>query len=238
MANALRDSTSADKKRITMEEQKALGNAEFKAGNYEKAIGFFTKAIELEANHVLYSNRSACHCALKEYDSAAADAEKCIGMKADWGKGYARKGAALHGLGQFDASIAAYEEGLKVEPGLEMLKKGLADAQGAAAAGRGGGAGGGLDGLSNVFGAPDLIPRMAANPQTAGFLSDPGFMAKLEEIRRDPNAMTKHLSDQRVLTVMGMMMGIDIKSGPGGGEPAPAPAPAPRRRRRPSPKRS
>ena len=97
-----------------MEEQKALGNAEFKAGNYEKAIGFFTKAIELEANHVLYSNRSACHCALKEYDSAAADAEKCIGMKADWGKGYARKGAALHGLGQFDASIAAYEEGLKV----------------------------------------------------------------------------------------------------------------------------
>ena len=134
VANALRDSTSADKKRITMEEQKALGNAEFKAGNYEKAIGFFTKAIELEANHVLYSNRSACHCALKEYDSAAADAEKCIGMKADWGKGYARKGAALHGLGQFDASIAAYEEGLKVEPGLEMLKKGLADAQGAAAA--------------------------------------------------------------------------------------------------------
>ena len=132
--NSLRDSTSADKKRIIMEEQKALGNAEFKAGNYEKAIGFFTKAIELEANHVLYSNRSACHCALKEYDSAAADAEKCIGMKADWGKGYARKGAALHGLGQFDASIAAYEEGLKVEPGLEMLKKGLADAQGAAAA--------------------------------------------------------------------------------------------------------
>ena len=108
-----------------------------------------------------------------------------------------------------------------------MLKKGLADAQGAAAAGRGGGAGGGLDGLSNVFGAPDLIPRMAANPQTAGFLSDPGFMAKLEEIRRDPNAMTKHLSDQRVLTVMGMMMGIDIKSGPGGGEPAP-PRPRPR----------
>ena len=66
--NSLRDSTSADKKRIIMEEQKALGNAEFKAGNYEKAIGFFTKAIELEANHGS-TRTSACHCALKEYDS-------------------------------------------------------------------------------------------------------------------------------------------------------------------------
>ena len=133
-------------------------------------------------------------------------------MKADWGKGYARKGAALHGLGQFDASIAAYEEGLKVEPVSRDAEEGAGGRAGARRS-RGGGAGG-IDGLANVFGAPDLIPRMAANPQTAGFaVRDPGFMAKLEEIRRDPNAMTKHMSDQRVLTVMGMMMGIDIQSG-------------------------
>ena len=56
-------------------------------------------------------------------------ATKCIEMKGDWGKGYGRKGAALHGLGRFDQAIAAYEKGLDVEPGLAMLTKGLDDAK-------------------------------------------------------------------------------------------------------------
>ncbi len=40
----------------------AQGNAAFSAGNFQEAIGFFTKAIEKDPNnHVLYSNRSACN---------------------------------------------------------------------------------------------------------------------------------------------------------------------------------
>ena len=53
--------------------EKELGNNEFKVGNYEKAIVHFSKAIELGATHVLYSNRSACHCGLRNYDDALAD---------------------------------------------------------------------------------------------------------------------------------------------------------------------
>ena len=45
-------------------------------------------------------------------------------MKPDWGKGYGRKGAALHGLAKYDQAIAAYEKGLDVEPGLAMLTRG------------------------------------------------------------------------------------------------------------------
>ena len=112
-------------------------------------------------------------------------------MKGDWGKGYGRKGAALHGLGRFDQAIAAYEKGLDVEPGLAMLTKGLEDAKREAEREKGAG---GLGGLANVFAAPDVISKIASNPQTAGFLADPSFMAKLEEIRKDPNAMTKHLN--------------------------------------------
>ena len=51
-------------------------------------------------------------------------AATCIEAKPDWGKGYGRKGAALHGLGRFDQAIAAYEKGLDVEPGLAMLTRG------------------------------------------------------------------------------------------------------------------
>eukprot|EP00966_Prymnesium_polylepis_P229245 5305071-Prymnesium_polylepis.2 len=66
--------------------EKELGNTQFKAGNYEQAIVHFSKAIELGATHVLFSNRSACYCGLKKYDEALSDAEKGIEMNASWGK--------------------------------------------------------------------------------------------------------------------------------------------------------
>ena len=94
--------------------EKATGNEFFKAGNYEQAIVHFTNAINIEPTHVLYSNRSACYCGLKKYDDALTDAEACIAKNASWGKGYGRKGAALHGMGQYESAIKAYEEGLKV----------------------------------------------------------------------------------------------------------------------------
>ena len=45
------------------------------------------------------------------------DAEKCISIKPDWGKGYGRKGAALHGMGDLEGAHKAYTAGLAVEPG-------------------------------------------------------------------------------------------------------------------------
>lgn len=49
-----------------------------------------------------------------------------------WSKGYARKGAALHGARRYDEAIAAYEEGLKLEdsPALRKGLKEVQDAQG------------------------------------------------------------------------------------------------------------
>ena len=42
-------------------------------------------------------------------------------------QGYARKGAALHGLHEYARAAAAYEEGLKMEQGNAALTTGLAD---------------------------------------------------------------------------------------------------------------
>ena len=45
-------------------------------------------------------------------------------MNPNWSKGYARKGAALHGSRSYDEAIAAYEAGLKIEDSAP-LRKGL-----------------------------------------------------------------------------------------------------------------
>lgn len=49
---------------------------------------------------------------------------QCIRVNPKWSKGYARKGAALHGAHRWDDAIAAYEEGLKLEDS-PALRRGL-----------------------------------------------------------------------------------------------------------------
>lgn len=87
----------------------------------------FTQAIAIEpSNHILYSNRSAAYASKKDYQQALEDAEKVTEIKPDWAKGWGRKGAAMHGLGDLLGAHDAYEEGLKLDPNNAQNKNGLA----------------------------------------------------------------------------------------------------------------
>ena len=101
----------------------------FKQGFPEEATELYTLAINLAPSHALYGNRSACRAARGDYSAALDDANACIRLNSKWPKGYARKGAALHGLFRFDEAVKAYEEGLKHEPESAVLVEGLADAE-------------------------------------------------------------------------------------------------------------
>lgn len=85
-----------------------------------------------------------------------------------------------------------------MEPGLSMLTNGLADARGELDRSASAGADG-IGGLGAVFGAPDALAKIAANPMTASYLADPDFMMKFQELRTNPSSINKHLSDQRIL---------------------------------------
>ena len=93
-----------------MSTSKELGNEQFKAKNFEKAIEFYTKAIEENpSDHTVYGNRSASFHNCKKYEQALEDGEKAISMKPDWSKGYQRKAMALHGMGSLEDAYTAYE---------------------------------------------------------------------------------------------------------------------------------
>lgn len=90
----------------------------------------FTAAIELDpTNHILYSNRSAAYASKKEWPKALTDAEKTTELKPDWGKGWGRKGAALHGAGDLEAALEAYNKGLESDPNNAQLKSGVQSVQ-------------------------------------------------------------------------------------------------------------
>jgi len=114
---------------------KNKGNEAFKAKNYHEAVIWFTQAIDASPKEVsYYSNRSAAYLKQNQFDLALADAEQCISIKPDWGKGYARKGSALVLKKDYTGAVACYAQGLAVDPENDMLSEGLATAHKAMAA--------------------------------------------------------------------------------------------------------
>ncbi|KEG10080.1 stress-induced protein sti1 [Trypanosoma grayi] len=185
-------------------ELKNKGNQEFSAGHYTEAAGFFTQAIALDpSNHVLYSNRSACHAALHQYQNALQDAEKCISLKADWAKGYVRHGAALHGLRRYDEAAAAYEKGLAIEPtnaactdGIAAVKKDKAAAQ-----------------MHNPFArvfVPECVGKIQAHPRLSLYLLQPDYVRMINEVIKDPSTAHLYAKDQRFMATFLMLSGIDL----------------------------
>ncbi|GLB33445.1 putative tetratricopeptide repeat containing protein [Lyophyllum shimeji] len=183
---------------------KDLGNKAFAAKDYDKAIDLFSQAIDKDPkNHVLYSNRSAAKAGKKDWAGALADAEECIKLNSQWGKGWARKGAALHGARRYDEAIAAYRSGLAVEDS-PALRKGL-DEVTEAKASEGAGA------FGKMFSDPNLLGKLAANPRTQKHLADPSFVEKIRLYQQNPMMAQNAFEDPRMIDVMGVAMGIDIQ---------------------------
>jgi len=113
---------------VGWEQLKDLGNAAFKEKQFTTAAEHFSDAIDLDpANHVLYSNRSGAYASMGgKWQEALDDADKCIALKADWAKGYSRKGAAHLGMGQVPKAKEAFEAGLKLDPENAAFKAALA----------------------------------------------------------------------------------------------------------------
>lgn len=90
-----------------------------------------------------------------------------------------------------------------------------------------------------MFNDPKLIEKLASNPKTSALLADPSFMAKLQQVKQNPNNATEMFSDPRMLSVLGVLMGVDLEmrdSDPGA-QDSPMPD-APPQSRQPEPKKA
>ncbi|KAK5165771.1 Hsp90 cochaperone [Saxophila tyrrhenica] len=195
---------------------KAEGNKLFSAKDFNGAVDKFSKAIEIEpSNHVLYSNRSGAYGGLKNWDKALEDATKTTEIKPDWAKGWGRKGAALHGVGNLVDATDAFEEALKLDPNNAQAKSGLDSVKKAieAEARADGVAGDPTGGIGSMFNDPQLYQKLSKNPKTAALLGDSQFMAKLQSLKDNPNATGEMFSDPRMLQVMSVLLGIDMQMG-------------------------
>jgi tetratricopeptide (TPR) repeat protein len=109
---------------MSAEGYKEKGNEEFKKGNYEKAIEFYTYATEMDPkNHVYYTNRSLCYASMKKWEKSLRDAEKSVSLKSDWEKGHYRKGCALRELGRYQEALSSFEKCSDINPKAQEYKQ-------------------------------------------------------------------------------------------------------------------
>lgn len=101
----------------TVDSVKAKGNACMASQDFEGAVNWYTKGIEMDpSNHVLYSNRSAAFLSAGKGEEALMDANRCVELNGTWPKGYCRKGAALQFLRRNKEAVDAFKEGTITSP--------------------------------------------------------------------------------------------------------------------------
>ena len=180
----------------TAKEWKDEGNALVKEKKYKEALDCYSKAIEVDPNDpILYSNRSAMHLNLFEFDQALTDAEKAISLKPEYSKAYLRKGKALEGLEKLDEALKAYKAGLEKDSANAQLLQASQELEAS---------------MSNPF--LKNYPKLFTDPRTAGLMRDPQFKNLVDFAMKDQKILIQMIqTDPRFMTVFSVLTGIDME---------------------------
>ncbi|XP_053150851.1 small glutamine-rich tetratricopeptide repeat-containing protein alpha isoform X2 [Hemicordylus capensis] len=118
--------TPSEEDSAEAERLKAEGNEQMKAENFESAVSYYGKAIELNpANAVYYCNRAAAYSKLGNYAGAVRDCERAISIDPKYSKAYGRMGLALSSLNKLSDAVIYYRKALELDPDNETYKSNL-----------------------------------------------------------------------------------------------------------------
>ncbi|XP_063259452.1 small glutamine-rich tetratricopeptide repeat-containing protein alpha isoform X2 [Prinia subflava] len=149
------------------ERLKTEGNEQMKAENFEAAVCFYGKAIELNpANAVYFCNRAAAYSKLGNYAGAVRDCERAIAIDPGYSKAYGRMGLALSSLNKHTEAVVYYKKALELDPENESYKSNLKIAE------------------QKMKESPS--PSGPGGFDLAGLLNNPGFMSMASNLMNNP----------------------------------------------------
>jgi len=115
---------------LSAEQLKTHGNQKMVSGQYQEAVNYYTKAIELDSKSAIYyANRAAAYTHLKEYQKAIADCEASLKIDSGYSKAYSRLGTALFYEGNYNKAVENYAQAVDLDPSNEGYRADLKAAE-------------------------------------------------------------------------------------------------------------
>ena len=111
-----------------VEELKARAKREFAQKYMPAAERLWSRALELAPDATLHANRSAARLTQGKAEAALEDARAATRLDPTYAKAFYRAGQACDKLKRYDDAIAAYGQGLALEPDSKVFKGALAKA--------------------------------------------------------------------------------------------------------------
>ena len=94
-----------------------LGNKHIENGEFDKAIPYFNKAIELNPRHAeAYRHRAYSFSQKGEYDKAIEDLGKAIELNPDCAEEYGNRGIVYFQKGEYEKAFADFTKDIDLNP--------------------------------------------------------------------------------------------------------------------------
>ena len=208
------------------EKLKSQGNAAIQKKDYDSAIDYYSKALNLvPLNPIYLSNRAAAYSGAGRHEDAVNDAEMAVAADPKFAKAWSRLGFAKFALGDAKGSLDAYKQGIDAEGngGSDAMRKGYetakrkvedegGDVDDVQDRGAPSGLGGGMPDLSSLAG---MFGGGAGGgmPSMAEMMQNPMMRQMASNLMSNPDALSGMLNNPRLKE---MMSGA---GGAGGGMP-------------------